>query len=231
MALDPSTVDALRDHRRHQLEERIAAGPAWQDELADDLGTSRTGLVFTWEDGSLIHPERLSAWFRRHCVEAGLPPIRLHDVRHSYASAGLANATGWHEAKIISERLGYANVAITIDTDSHVLPAAGAETAHTLAKLILGGFDVYVSKPRSRRHGQRMPFSRSAWSAVDSRPTRAWRKRQTRWVQVPLPGVTRSPGPCPETPSDQGQRGSSVPFGDGRSRPVPPLACPIRVRT
>jgi integrase len=182
MALDPSTVDALRDHRRHQLEERIAAGPAWQDELADDLGTSRTGLVFTWEDGSLIHPERLSAWFRRHCVEAGLPPIRLHDVRHSYASAGLANATGWHEAKIISERLGYANVAITIDTDSHVLPAAGAETAHTLAKLILGGFDVYVSKPRSRRHGQRMPFSRSAWSAVDSRPTRAWRKRQTRWV-------------------------------------------------
>lgn len=62
-----------------------------------------------------------------------------HDVRHSYASAGLANAAGWHEVKIISERLGHANVAITIDTYSHVLPAADAATAHTLAKLILGG--------------------------------------------------------------------------------------------
>jgi integrase len=50
----------------------------------------------------------------------------------------LANATGWHEVKVISERLGHANVAITIDTYSHVLPAADAETAHTLAKLILG---------------------------------------------------------------------------------------------
>lgn len=47
MAPDPATVDALREHRRHQLEERIAAGPAWQDELIDHLRTSRTGLVFT----------------------------------------------------------------------------------------------------------------------------------------------------------------------------------------
>jgi integrase len=139
MALDPATVDALREHRRHQLEERIAAGPAWEDEQTDHLGTSRTGLVFTWEDGSLINPKRLSAWFRRHGVEAGLPVIRLHDVRHSYASAGLGNATGWHEVKVISERLGHANVAITIDTYSHVLPAADAAAAHTLAKLILGG--------------------------------------------------------------------------------------------
>jgi integrase len=118
MALDPSTVDALREHRRRQLVERILAGPAGQDERTDQLGTSRTGLVFTWEDGSLINPERLSAWFRRHCVEAGLPPIRLHDVRHSSTSAGLANATGWHEVKVISERLGHANVAITIDTSA-----------------------------------------------------------------------------------------------------------------
>jgi integrase len=41
---------------------------------------------------------------------------RKHDVRHPYASAGLATAIGWHEVKVISERLGHANVAITIDT-------------------------------------------------------------------------------------------------------------------
>lgn len=94
MALEPATIGALREHRRHQLEERIAAGSAWQDEQTDHLGSSRTGLVFTWEDGSLINPERLSTWFRRHCVEAGHPVIRLHDVRHPYASDGLAKATG-----------------------------------------------------------------------------------------------------------------------------------------
>jgi len=40
---------------------------------------------------------------------------------------------------VISERLGHANVAITIDTYSHVLPAADEATAHTLATAILGG--------------------------------------------------------------------------------------------
>jgi integrase len=102
--------------------------------------TSRTGLVFTWEDGSVLNPERLSTWFRQ--LRGGRAPTDQASRRaplHSYASAGLANATGWHEVKVISERLGHANVAITIDTYSHVLPAADAETAHTLAKIILGG--------------------------------------------------------------------------------------------
>ncbi len=139
MALDPATVDALREHRRCQLEERIAAGPVWQDQQTDHLGTSRTGLVFTWDGRRMIHPERISSWFARHCHDAGLSRIRLHDVRHPYASAGLASAAGWHEVKVISERLRHANVAITIDTYSHVLPAADEATAHTLATVILDG--------------------------------------------------------------------------------------------
>jgi integrase len=44
--------------------------------------------------------------------EAGLPKIRLHDVRHSYASAALAAGI---PAKIVSERLGHANVQITLE--------------------------------------------------------------------------------------------------------------------
>jgi integrase len=49
----------------------------------------------------------------------GLPKIRLHDVRHSYATAALAAGI---PAKIVSERLGHVNIAITMDTYSHVLP-------------------------------------------------------------------------------------------------------------
>lgn len=94
--------------------------------------------MFTWPGGAMINPERFSRWFRRHQGAAGLPAIRLHDVRHTYASAGLAAATGWHDVKIMSERLGHANVGITLDTYAHVLPVADEQTAHTLARVILG---------------------------------------------------------------------------------------------
>ena len=49
----------------------------------------------------------------------------------------LPSAEGWHEVKVISQRLGDATVAITLDTYSHVLPAAHVTVAHTLARLIL----------------------------------------------------------------------------------------------
>lgn len=139
MALDPDTVAALREHRRRQLEERMLAGAGWQSDATDWQGVTRSDLVFTWPDGRLINPERISKWFNTAATGAGLPIIRLHDVRHTYATAGLANATGWHEVKVISQRLGHASVGITLDTYSHVLPAADEQTAHTLAKLIMGG--------------------------------------------------------------------------------------------
>ncbi|MEX1177793.1 MAG: tyrosine-type recombinase/integrase [Nitriliruptor sp.] len=138
LALDPATVEALRTHQRQQAVERAEVGALWQPVQQDQFGTARRDLVFSWEDGSLINPERFTTWFKRHCRAAGLPEIRLHDVRHSYASAGLANARGWYEVKVISERLGHANLAITLDTYAHVLPAADEATAHTLATAILG---------------------------------------------------------------------------------------------
>jgi integrase len=125
IALDAATVVALRMHRKAQLAERLAWGEAWQD----------TGFVFTREDGSLIHPHRFTAWFDRMQDAAGLPRIRLHDLRHSYATAAL---TAGIAAKVVSERLGHANVSITPDTYSHVLPALQEEAANTVARLILG---------------------------------------------------------------------------------------------
>lgn len=138
MALDPATVAALREHRRRQLEDRMLAGSVWEDTFTDWQGLARTGLVWTYGDGSPIHPKTLYERFLRHAAAAGLPRVRLHDVRHSYASAALASATGWHDVKVISQRLGHASVAITLDTYSHVLPAADEAIANTLANVILG---------------------------------------------------------------------------------------------
>jgi integrase len=76
---------------------------------------------------------------------AGLPKIRLHDVRHSYASAALAAGV---PAKVVSERLRHANIAITMDTYSHVLPGLDAQAADTVARLILGDGDQEPTRPR-----------------------------------------------------------------------------------
>ncbi|HEX3212703.1 MAG TPA: site-specific integrase [Actinomycetota bacterium] len=97
-----------------------------------------SGLVFTRPDGSPIHPDLITDWFRRLARGAGLPPIRLHDVRHSYATAALAAGI---PAKIVSERLGHANVQITLDTYSHVIPGLDEQAAATVARLILEGSD------------------------------------------------------------------------------------------
>lgn len=72
----PGTVALLRSLRRSQAEDRLRAGEAWAD----------SGFVFVDRLGQPIRPERYSDRFREVASEAGLPPIRLHDVRHSVAT-------------------------------------------------------------------------------------------------------------------------------------------------
>ena len=89
--------------------------------------------MFTGEDGTLNHPSSLSKLFDRLVAQSGLPRIRLHDLRHTHAT--LALAAGVHP-KVVSERLGHANVSITLDTYSHVIPAMQADAAERIAALV-----------------------------------------------------------------------------------------------
>jgi integrase len=102
-----------------------------------------TGLIFTREDGQALHPEVVSRFFRQAVKRAMLPAIRLHDLRHTHAT--LALRAGIHP-KVVSERLGHATVAITLDTYSHAIPAMQEEAAAKIAQLVftakpLGGPD------------------------------------------------------------------------------------------
>ena len=92
-------------------------------------------LVFTREDGRPLHPREVTRAFTRHVLAAGLPIIRLHDLRHTHAT--LALAAGVHP-KVVQERLGHANIAITLDTYSHAVPALEEQAAHTVAALVFG---------------------------------------------------------------------------------------------
>lgn len=119
--LDEHTIKVLRDHRRRQREERLAAGPVWD---------STHDLVFRDELGGLVHPDWLTREFGRLVRSAGLLSIRLHDVRHTYAT--LALKAGVHP-KVVSERLGHATVGITLDLYSHVTPAIARDAADAVA--------------------------------------------------------------------------------------------------
>lgn len=80
ISLDAGTVAGLREHRRRQVEERLAWGPAYRD----------GGLVFCREDGSPNHPDRFSDMFERAVKRAGLPRLTVHGLRHTHATLGLA---------------------------------------------------------------------------------------------------------------------------------------------
>jgi integrase len=125
IALDPRTVAALKAWKTAQAAERLAWGPAWSD----------SGLVFTRGDGTPIHPEWLSDAFEWRVKRARLPRIRLHDLRHTHASLGLAAGV---PVKVMSERLGHSTSSFTADAYQHVTPALEEQAAATVARLVFG---------------------------------------------------------------------------------------------
>jgi integrase len=119
--LPPETVAALREWRKAQLEERLA--------------NKEGNFVFTREDGSPVHPDRLSKMFEALSRKAGLPVIRFHDLRHTWATLALQAGVA---PKVVSEILGHANIGITLDTYSHVIPAMEEDASARVAGLIFG---------------------------------------------------------------------------------------------
>lgn len=125
IALDPATVTAVRQHRTRQLEERLLLGSGYGDQ----------DLVACQVDGSPIHPKNFSDAFEKANKAAGLPRIRLHDLRHTHAT--LALRAGVHP-RVVQERLGHANVGITLDCYSHVDMSMQAAAAVMVAALVTG---------------------------------------------------------------------------------------------
>jgi integrase len=126
IALDPYTLGLLEAHVRMLDAERVVFGEDYQDH----------GLLFCWEDGRPPHPDTITARFKRISAAAGLPPIRLHDVRHSYATAGRVAKV---DAKALSQRVGHSSLSFTMTTYMHGDAAADREVADALASVILAG--------------------------------------------------------------------------------------------
>jgi len=123
IALDDETNQDFITHKARQQQEREAWGEGWQD----------TGRIFTQEDGSLLHPGKVSDLFERLVEAAGLPPIRLHDLRHVAATLMLAAGV---DIKVVSETLGHSDTRITRDIYQAVLDDLARDAAEKVVQLV-----------------------------------------------------------------------------------------------
>ena len=126
LALDPFTLAVLKAHVEQLARERRELGPDYQDH----------GVLFCWEDGRPPHPDTITRRFKKLAAAAGLPEIDLHDVRHSYATAGRDAKIDW---KALSQRIGHSDVAFTMKQYVQADLEADRQVATTLAELIIGG--------------------------------------------------------------------------------------------
>jgi integrase len=123
----PKTVEqTLQRHRKEQVEQRLQAGPEYQDH----------GFVFAVSNGSpLDWKVVVQRHFKPIRKRAGLPGLRPYDLRHTCATLLLGSG---ENVKVVSERLGHASAALTLDVYSHVLPDMQQRAAERLEGLLFG---------------------------------------------------------------------------------------------
>jgi len=126
IALSAPIVEALRRHRVEQAALRLRLGEAWADH----------DLVFSTNTGRPLSPSRVRRTHARILARAGLPrAVRFHDLRHTAATLLLGARVN---PKVVSEMLGHASVAITLDIYSHVLPDMQQDAAAAMAAILYG---------------------------------------------------------------------------------------------
>jgi integrase len=125
--LPVAVVEALRRHRIRQFEERLLAGERWTE----------TGLVFTSTIGTPCDARNVTRHLALVLDRAGLPHVRFHDLRHTCASLLLAQNV---HPRVVMEILGHSQIALTMNTYSHVMPTMQEEAASRM--------DAVLSIPR-----------------------------------------------------------------------------------
>jgi len=126
VALDAGTVIGLTAWRRRQLEERLAAGPAWSDHQ----------LVLVDELGVPPHPETVTRWWNEAVARARVRRIRLHDARHTAATLALRAGV---PLKVVTQRLRHADVAVTMRVYQHVTAQDDQAAADALGRALGDG--------------------------------------------------------------------------------------------
>jgi len=145
LALPPFVVGAFLRQKQAQQERHSALGLSWDD----------SGYVFDRPDGSPWNLDQFSWRFADLVRRCGIPKIRLHDLRHSYATIALAAGT---DLKTISTSLGHSTIAITANVYAHVTESLHRENAARVDAALGGVVDQAIA-PASTQAGDRVTGS------------------------------------------------------------------------
>ncbi len=127
VTLPPIALDALRAHRRRQLELRLVLGQGKPEAGA---------LVFSTHDGSPIPPNNLSRDWRRFVKARKLPAVSFHALRHSHASALIASGV---DPLTVSRRIGHASPVVTLSIYAHLFEKTDAVAANAIEAALRTG--------------------------------------------------------------------------------------------
>ena len=123
ISLNPFTIAALRKYIGILDDERAEFGSSYPDH----------GKLMVFEDGRRLHPDTITSRFNRLVDRAGSRRIRLHNIRHTYAT--LARDLGVN-GKIVTDRLGHANETVTQQIYTHPSTGQDRAAAEMIAQLI-----------------------------------------------------------------------------------------------
>jgi integrase len=122
--LTTQAVQALRDHRKRQVQERLKHAAFWKDH----------GLVFTTLVGTPLNRHNVfSRSFKPLLRRAELPDMPFHALRHSFATLML---TSGEHPKVVQEMMGHSGIRVTMDFYSHVLPDMQKEAVNRLGAML-----------------------------------------------------------------------------------------------
>jgi len=127
IAISENIIDILKAYQEEQRQDKESAGDLWIE----------SGRVFTQVDGTPMHPDTMSKWFPNFVKRHNMPKLTFHGLRHTNATILIEK--GLH-AKVISKRLGHANIGTTMNVYGHVLKSADRGAAEVI--------DAVISKAR-----------------------------------------------------------------------------------
>ena len=149
VAIDQHTALVFAQHLAVQNADRSRLGAQWKEH----------GLAFTERDGRPLHPAHVTRVVYELSRVAGLPPIRLHDLRHGAATLALAAGV---EMKVVQRMLRLSSITIASDVYTPVLPQVSLAPAATIPRQAarrLGLANDHKGQSRTGRKASRKPKS------------------------------------------------------------------------
>jgi hypothetical protein len=149
------------------------------------------------KDGSPIHPAYASTRFRLLIARTGVPPVRLHDLRHGAAS--LSHEAG-ADLKDIQELLGHSSILVTADTYTSVLPPQRRRTAEATAQQVLAAASRTRKRIKTKARRNRPPNAKPTGTPTPARPDNRTKPQVNGSAPEPRPLTGMTPSGPPRAP-------------------------------